>query len=68
MAELSVDELKHLAAGARLSEKLVLDVARETVDRFKHAWAAGKANLPLARDVVEAVDAFAPSIPFYRNA
>jgi serine/threonine-protein kinase HipA len=68
MAELSVDELKHLAAGARLSEKLVLDVARETVDRFKHAWAAEKTNLPLARDVVEAVDAFAPTIPLYRNA
>jgi serine/threonine-protein kinase HipA len=68
MAELSVDELKHLAAGARLSEKLVLDVARETVDRFKDAWAAEKTNLPLARDVVEAVDTFAPSIPLYRNA
>jgi hypothetical protein len=64
MAELSVDELKHLAAGARLSEKLVLDVARETVDRFKHAWAAEKTNLPLARDVVEAVDAFAPPSHF----
>ena len=68
MAELSVDELKHLAAGARLSEKRVLAVARQTVDRFKDAWAAEKANLPLARNVVEAIDAFAPTIPLYRNA
>lgn len=65
MSELSKDELKHLAAKAGLSEKLVLDTARETVDRFKAIWSAEKANLPLSRTVVDAVDAFAPSVEIY---
>lgn len=65
MAELTRDELVHLAAKARLSEKLVLDTARETVARFKEAWAAQKANLPMAKNVVDAVEAHAPIIPIY---
>lgn len=65
MAEVSKDELIHLAAKARLPEKLVIDVARETVNRFKDVWAAEKDNLPLAKDVRESVDAHAPKIPIY---
>jgi hypothetical protein len=34
MVEFSKDELKHLAAKAKLSEKLVCDTASETVARF----------------------------------
>jgi serine/threonine-protein kinase HipA len=44
MNELSRDELAHLAAKALLSEKLVLDTAAETVERFKEVWAAEKAQ------------------------
>nr|WP_175345361.1 hypothetical protein [Bradyrhizobium sp. ORS 375] len=38
MPEFSKDELKHLAAKARISEKLVLDAAAATVGRFKEIW------------------------------
>jgi serine/threonine-protein kinase HipA len=65
MAEFSKDELKHLAAKARLSEKLVLDTATETVARFKEIWPREKANLPLEKRIVGIVDAHAASIPIY---
>lgn len=65
MAEFSKDELKHLAAKAKLSEKLVLDTAAETVERFKQTWADEKKNLPLEKKVVQMVDAHAASIPVY---
>jgi serine/threonine-protein kinase HipA len=65
MAQFSKDELKHLAAKARISEKLVIDIAFETVARFKQVWADEKANLPLAKKVVEMIDSHAKSIPIY---
>lgn len=67
MAEVTRDELVHLAAKALLPEKLVIDTAKETVARFKEIWMAEKTNLPLARNVVDAVNAHAPSIPIYRE-
>jgi serine/threonine-protein kinase HipA len=65
MADLSRDELKHLAAKARLSEKLVLDTAAETVARFKEIWPRERAHLPLEKRIVGIVDAHAASIPIY---
>ncbi|MHC2332129.1 type II toxin-antitoxin system HipA family toxin [Bradyrhizobium sp. USDA 4454] len=65
MSEFSKDELKHLAAKARLREKLVLDTAAETVERFKAIWATEKKNLPLEKKVVSIIDAHAASIPLY---
>jgi serine/threonine-protein kinase HipA len=67
MAALSKDELSHMAAKAELSEKLVLDTARETVERFRVIWDAEKKNLPLAGNVIEAVDAHAPKVELYRE-
>ena len=67
MAEFSKDELKHLAAKARVSEKLVLDTAAETVTRFKQVWSEQKTKLPLEKKVVEMVDAHTASIPIYKE-
>jgi serine/threonine-protein kinase HipA len=67
MAEFSKDELKHLAAKAKLSEKLVLDTATETVERFKQIWSKEKANLPLEKKVIGIIDAHAASIPIYKE-
>lgn len=61
--EYSEDELSHLAAKARLPEKLVLDTARETVALFHQHWHAEKANLPLAAEVVQAVETHLKTIP-----
>ncbi len=67
MTEVTKDKLIHLAAKARLPEKLVIGAARETVDRFKTVWEAEKANLLLAMEVREAVDKPAPGIPIYSD-
>jgi HipA N-terminal domain len=61
--EFTEDELSHLAAKARLPEKLVLDTARETVALFHQHWGAEKANLPLADTVVQAIDSHLATIP-----
>lgn len=56
MAELSIDELRYMAAKARIPEKLVVSTALETVDRFRSVWQTEKANLPLAKNVIDAVE------------
>ncbi len=61
--EFTEDELSHLAAGAMLPEKLVLDTARETVALFHQHWQAEKANLPLSADAVKAIDAHLAKVP-----
>ncbi|WP_374467696.1 type II toxin-antitoxin system HipA family toxin, partial [Ferrovibrio sp.] len=67
MAEVSKDELRHLAAKAMLPEKLVLDTAMETVSRFREIWAAEKAHLPLEKKVIDAVEAHADRIPIFKG-
>ena len=67
MTEVNRDELSHLAAKARLSEKLVLDTATETVSKFKEVWATEKKHLPLAKKVLEAVDAHVVKVPLYHG-
>ena len=62
-SEYSEDELSHLAAKARLPEKLVLDTAHETVALFHQHWHAEKSNLPLAANVVQAVEVHLKTIP-----
>ena len=65
MAEVTADELKHLAAKARLPEKLVINTAREAVQRFRQVWPNEKTNLPLRKSVAAVIDAHAASIPIY---
>lgn len=67
MAEFSKDELTHLAAKAKISEKLTVDTAAETIQRFKEIWAQQKTVLPLEKNVVEVVDAHAAAIPIYNE-
>jgi serine/threonine-protein kinase HipA len=61
--EFTEDELVHLAAGARLPEKFVLDTARETVALFHEHWHKEKTNLPISADAVKALDAHLARVP-----
>ncbi len=61
--EFSEDELSHLAAKARLPRKPVLDTARETVALFHQHWKTAKAGLPLASDVIKAIERHLKTIP-----
>lgn len=62
-SDFTLDELTHLAAKAMLSEKLVLDTAKQTVATFHEIWAKEKTHLPLAKSVVNAIDTHLRSIP-----
>jgi len=66
-AEFTMDELSHLAARARLPEKLVLDTASETVELFHEKWQSEKTNLALNSDVIEAIDKHLEDIPMAKN-
>ncbi|MGH6893640.1 MAG: type II toxin-antitoxin system HipA family toxin, partial [Dongiaceae bacterium] len=57
------DELSHLSAKAMLSEKLVLNTARETVALFHDHWKAEKNNLPLPAAVERAIEKHIQSLP-----
>lgn len=61
------DELAHLAATARLPEKLVVQTALETVERFHDKWKTEKANLPLSKRVIDAIDAHLAIVPLGRR-
>jgi len=63
MADLSLDALAHLAAKARLPETLVLNIARETVARFKDAWKDSAHDLPLSRETRRLIDVHVRSLP-----
>lgn len=65
--EFSLDELTHLAANARLPEKLVLDTANETVELFREKWQREKNNLALNSDVIEAIEKHLEVIPIAKN-
>lgn len=62
-ADFNLDELSHMAAKARLPEKLVLDTARETVQLFHEVWNKEKNNLYLNHTIVAAIEAQIKSIP-----
>ena len=66
-ADFTMDELSHLAAKARLPEKLVLDTASETVELFYEKWQSEKANLALNSDAIEAIDKHLEDIPIAKK-
>ncbi|WP_442221843.1 type II toxin-antitoxin system HipA family toxin [Rhizobium sp. 2YAF20] len=67
MNELTADELRHLAARARLPEKLVIDTAAETIQRFRDTWNLESKNLPMAEKVRNSITQHAPSIPLFEE-
>jgi serine/threonine-protein kinase HipA len=66
-ADFTMDELSHLAAKARLPEKLVSDTASETVELFYEKWQSEKTNLALNSDAIEAIDKHLEDIPIAKK-
>lgn len=62
-SDFTMDELSHLAAKARLPEKLVLDTAKETVSLFHEVWKKEKNNLALSSAVIDAIEQHLEIIP-----
>ena len=57
------DELSHLANKAGLSNRLILETARETVELFYQYWNSEKVHLPLSENVVQAIDLHLKKVP-----
>ena len=66
-SDFTMDELSHLAAKARLPEKLVLDTAEETVSLFHEIWKKEKNNLALSSGVIEAIEQHLGIIPMAKK-
>lgn len=64
---LDTDELSHLAVKAHLAEKMVIDIARETVADFISLWKQEKAHLPMFEEVRIAIDELLPTLPLVQN-
>lgn len=56
MFDFSLDLLSYFAAKAKLPEKLVLHTAKETVQKFQSSWASNKNHLPLAKNIIHAIE------------
>lgn len=61
--QITEDELAHLANRASMPKGVVLDTARETVQRFREVWKSEKASLPLHIDVTTAINAHLKKVP-----
>ncbi len=59
----SKDELAGLAGRAALPKALVLDQARETVERFQDSWRGARKDLPITNKVAAAIEAHLKTIP-----
>lgn len=63
MHDFTWEELTYMAAKARLSEKLVLDVAVDTVSNFHKVWSAEKNNLALGNQAIDTIDSHISNLP-----
>ena len=68
MADLSIDELTHFAAKARLPEKLVIDAGVETVQRFRDVWGKEKSDLPITSDMVDKIEKNSRAVTLYEES
>ena len=65
--EFTEDELTHMAARARLPERIVLNTARETAALFHERWRGEKKNLPLAKPVIDAIEKHVAKVPIGKS-
>ncbi|GEM_PF-7114709 len=63
MDGLSLDDLSYLAAKDGLPQGRVLDMAKETVVRFKEAWRAERKHLPITSAALKAIEKRTATLP-----
>ena len=63
MTDLNLDSVSYFANKAKLPEKLMLDTALETVERFRTVWPKEKGNLPMYDNVVTSIEKHIATIP-----
>ena len=55
-ASFTYDELIAIADKARVASHMIVDAAKETVERFDDLWSKAKAELPFSADVSDAIE------------
>ena len=68
IVDLSMDELAYLAAKAGLPENVVVDVALETVERFRYVWAKEKSSLPITSNMSVKIEKNAMAVKLYNES
>lgn len=63
MAELTMDEIGHMAARAGLPETLARGAAAEAVDRFHEVWRSERRHLPISKPLEAEVERLLASVP-----
>lgn len=63
--QFTLEELADMAERARVPKKLVLDTAKETVERFTHAWREHAAALPMYEAVRETIRGHLKRLPIW---
>ena len=67
MDQFSKDELSYMAGKAGLPERLVLNTAKDTINRFFEIWDTEKQNLPLSKRVIEAIQRQTQIVPIAKE-
>ena len=62
-ADFNLDELIHFAVKAAIPQKMVIDVARETIENFHAIWGSEAANLPMSNSVRTAIEKHLKTVP-----
>ncbi len=68
MDGLTLDEIAYLSAKAGLPRKPMTDAAKETVARFHDVWNADRGDLPISKQLAQAIDAHVAKLPIAREA
>ena len=68
ITELSLDQLTYFAGKARLPEKLVTNIAKETVQRFMDVWGRGYASQTLSEQAISAINDLLTNIPLVKES
>ena len=63
----TIGGFEYFADQAGLPTKLVVSVAKETVQRFRTVWQKEHRHLPLARTTLKIIEKHAKSIPLYEE-
>ena len=63
MTDMNEESIRYFASKAKLPEKVTVDAALETVERFRNIWPKLKGELPMHKDVITAVEKHIETIP-----
>ncbi|MBU0504444.1 MAG: HipA domain-containing protein [bacterium] len=65
MRDLTKEQLEYFAVKTGLPKKLIIDVAKGTVERFNEVWSKEKKHLPINLHTIQMIEKHVKTIPLY---